>query len=508
MHRATLSTIVCLMGSGPLAAQFPELGQTTFPTSAAAEAHAEFIKGVLLLHSFEYERARAAFREAQRLDADFAMAYWGEAMTWNHPVWFLQYRDSAHAALARLALTAEARRAKAPTGREKAYLDAVETLFGEGPKARRDTLYMHAMRGIHERWPDDENAAAFYALAILGTSHGGRHVPTYLRAAEVVEGVFADNPRHPGAAHYLIHSYDDPINAPKGLAAARAYIDIAPDAAHAQHMTTHIFVAMGMWDEVVSQNTIASSQTHWGPGHYTSWLGYGYLQQGRSDAALELLENAREKMNDSRAQRSYLIEMRGDYVVGAEVWDSPALRWRIEIKDLTPSTRAEDAFIQALAAHKRGDDRDMERSLAEVYRQAGSAMRTKGLDSADRLVPQILEAELRGLLALRVTAVGPALHHLWNAAKLEDAMPFEFGPPAVVKPAHELLGEVLLSLARYAEAQREFERALELTPKRALSLRGLIRAAEGAKDTATANAARRTLEQIWHSADPEARTSR
>lgn len=492
-----LATAAGCILAGSLSAQTTALGHTEFPNSGAAEAQEPFIRGLLLLHSFEYDRARDAFREAQRRDPDFAMAYWGEAMTWNHPVWFRQYRDRARAALEQLAPTPAARLAKAPTEREKAYLAAVETLFGEGPKATRDTLYMEAMREMHQRWPEDENAAAFYALSILGTSHGGRDVPTYMRAAAVVEEVFRDNPQHPGAAHYLIHSYDDPIHAPLGLRAARAYAKIAPDAAHAQHMTSHIFVALGMWDEVVSQNTVAANATSWGPGHYTSWLSYGLVQQGRYQEAVKLLQEARGHMSAAApaGQRGYLVHMRGDYVVCAERWTSPVLEWSIATDDLLPHARAEDAFVQGFAAVKRGDVASAERWLTRVAAAAQAAATTSDLDSAGRTVPRILEKELRGLLALAGGRNDAGLALLREATALEDAMPFEFGPPAVVKPSHELLAEVLLELGRSPEAQREFERALELTPKRALALRGLVTAAERNGDAKTAQRAHALLQE-------------
>ncbi|MGH7552749.1 MAG: hypothetical protein ACREMQ_06940, partial [Longimicrobiales bacterium] len=224
---------------GAVLAQSAGLGQTAFPNSGTSAAQGAFLDGVLLLHSFEYARAAEAFRQAQRSDPNFALAFWGEAMTHNHAVWFEQQADSARAVLSRLAPSPEQRRALAGAELEKGLLEAVEILYGPGPKASRDTAYAEAMRKLYEQNPDDENVASFYALALLGTSHGGRHVPTYLRAAEIVEKVFAKNPRHPGAAHYLIHAYDDPRHAARGLAAARAYSGIAPDAPHAQHMTTH-----------------------------------------------------------------------------------------------------------------------------------------------------------------------------------------------------------------------------------------------------------------------------
>ena len=159
---------------------------------------------------------------------------------------------SARAALGKLAPSSSARRSKAQTDREKAYLDAVETLYGQGTKEERDTGYEAAMAELHARYADDVDAAAFYALSILGSAHGGRDVATYMRSAAVLEEAWMSHRDHPGLLHYLIHSYDDPAHAPLGLRAARLYATIAPDAGHAQHMTSHIFLALGMWTDTES----------------------------------------------------------------------------------------------------------------------------------------------------------------------------------------------------------------------------------------------------------------
>ena len=188
------------------------LGRIVFPTSGPAEAQKHFIRGVLLLHSFEYRKAREEFLSAQKVAPAFAMAYWGEAMTYNEPVWFAQDLSAARAALKRLP-------ANAPTERERAYLAAVEILYGEGSKESRDFAYATAMRRLHEKYPDDQEAAAFYALSLLGTCHQGRDFRTYMNAAAIAEALLAKNPEHPGALHYAIHSYDDPIHAPLGLRA-------------------------------------------------------------------------------------------------------------------------------------------------------------------------------------------------------------------------------------------------------------------------------------------------
>ena len=500
------AALACLAAGPPMSAQTSHLGTIEFPTSGAPAAQPQFVRGVLLLHSFEYRDATQAFREAQRLDPGFALAYWGEALTYTHPLWNEQDVNAARAALRRLGPTPAARRAKAPTPRERAYLETVEILYGDGSKAKRDTAYSLALERLVASFPADREAQVFYALSLLGLSQGVRDVPTYMRAAAIVEKVFRDNPNHPGAAHLLIHCYDDPIHAPLGLGAARAYSKIAPDAAHAQHMTTHIFLALGMWDEVVSQNELASGRDRaaWTANHYTAWLGYGYLQQGRYGDALRHLNLMHKNMDWSRPrQRAELALMRADYVVNTERWDSGPLQGgKIDLAEARLRDRAVDAFVFGLSAVKRGDRAGAERNLADLatFSQMRAAIDTG--PEKDR-VPSILEKGLRALLRQADGAEDDAVALLREATALEDAMPLEFGPPAVVKPSHELLCEVLLQADRPREAQVECARALRLAPKRARSLLGLGRAAAAAGDRKTAARAYGDLRAIWHRADPD-----
>ncbi len=507
MKRATCFTVcltlAALWGATTLAAQEPRLGSVSFPTSAGGEAQEHFIEGVLWLHSFEYPSAAKAFRKAQELDPDFALAYWGESMTHNHSLWQDRDRDAAVAVLARLGSTPAARRTKAPTEREKMFMDAVEALWAEGPKAVRDTAYYLAMSDLATAYPDDAEVQAFYALSILGLSQAVRVFPSYMRAAAIADELLRQNPDHPGAAHYLIHSVDDPIHAPLGLRAARAYSQIAPDAAHAQHMTTHIFVAMGMWDDVVSQNIVAADLTGWWPGHYTSWLGYGFQQQGRFEKARSHLERAWNNIGDdpSVSRRAYLGSMRAHYVVDTRRWDDPAIAWEIDLSDAGTVVRAMDAFALGYAALERGDIDAAERHVSALGAMTMQA--EGGWYGGNETVPVILRNELQAMLYLQSGATEKALELLRETTALEDALPMEYGPPDVVKPSHELLGEMLLELGRYEEAQQEFERALALTPKRALSLAGLQQAATAAGDEKTAMRAQGMLAEVWHAADPD-----
>lgn len=495
--------LLSVLGAAPAASQ--ELGTISFPTSAPSPAQGAFLRGALFLHSFEYESAAQAFREAQRLAPDFALAYWGEAMTYTHPVWNEQDVPKAREALSRLGPTPEARRVKAGTRREQMFMDAIEVLYGPGSKPRRDTLYAAAMERLATAFPDDDESQSFYALALLGLNQGVRDVPTYLRAGAIAEGVLKRNEDHPGGAHYTIHAYDDPMNAARGLHAARLYSKIAPAAPHAQHMTTHIFLALGMWDDVVAQNIVAAGHDHgqWQAGHYTSWLGYGYAQQGRFDEARKHLETVRANYRRTarRGEEPSLLSMRAQYLINTERWTDPIAGWSLDSPNAGVVARSIDAFALAYAELKAGNRESARKHHEEFLRRNRGTLVADGY-SVNAAVPDILNRQMRGLLRLEEGDSAAAFAMLRDAAKIEDALPMEFGPPDVVKPSHELLGEVLLQSGRATEAQREFTRSLELAPGRARSLLGLGRAAAAAGDKTVARKALEELKRVWHSADP------
>jgi tetratricopeptide (TPR) repeat protein len=495
----TLLLAGCVLAAGvtPVHGQSGRLGRISFPNSGAAAARPAFVKGVLLLHSFEYEDAAVAFRDAQRIDPSFALAFWGEAMTHNHPVWNEQNPDSARAILA----------AKARTARERAWLESVEILYGDGEKSRRDTLYSAALERLASAYPEDQEAQTFYALSLMGLSQAVRNVPTYMRAGAIALDVFHANPQHPGAAHYVIHAFDDAQHAPLGLRAARAYSKIAPGADHAQHMTSHIFLGLGMWDETVAANEVASfgaerDRSKWGPGHFTHWLGFGLLQQGRFAEARKHLEGVRPNLGTpARSPRkAYLLAMRAHYLVSTERWSDPVAEWKLDGDGVGPGPRAMDAFALGLAALGRSDRAAAERWLTELERHTQSAP-VSDRYGANPQVPGVLAKELRALLVLIDGRKDEALALLREAAATEDRLPLEYGPPDIVKPTHELLGEVLLGLGDGREAKREFERSLALAPRRALSLLGLSRAAMMAGDREAAARAHAELRRIWHKAD-------
>ena len=304
-------------------------------------------------------------------------------------------------------------------------------------------------------------SAPFYSLSILGTQRGVRDQATYMRAAAVALSLFEKNPQHPGAAHYIIHSFDDPIHAPLGLPAARAYSVIAPAAAHAQHMCSHIFVATGMWDDVVAANESArdvqdAREVELGRppilcGHYSSWLQYGYLQQGRFGIAEELMNACHDQATNeaSGANANYFANMRARYILDTERWDE-ATRWPLGRRNMIRELRlrlsgrggaaVNAAFTDGFAAANRHDFDAARRAVAEI--EGGS----------DATPAKILGLELSAILAMADHQPDEAIGLLQEAAELEENMPFQFGPPAIVKPSKELLGEVLLELERFDEA--------------------------------------------------------
>ncbi|MEJ2482482.1 MAG: hypothetical protein P8049_05045 [Gemmatimonadota bacterium] len=475
----------------------PRVGEVSFPNSGAPGAQADFLVGLALLHSFEYPEARARFRAARQIDPGFAMAYWGEAMAWNYSLWFEQNADSARAVLGRLGDTPEARIASAPTERERAWLGAVEALYGEGTKQQRDDAYAESMAELHGRFPEDPEAGAFHALALLGTAHEGRDHAIYMRAGAIAGEVFAAHPSHPGAAHYMIHSFDDPVHAPLGLRAARAYSRIAPDADHAQHMTTHIFLALGLWEEVVRANERADAVVDRDRaaagrppsfcGHYNEWLLYGYLMEDRTADALNLLQGCRDATSSgSDRMAASFSDMRSRYVVDSGDPGGSARAMRVDYGDrVGPQFR--DAWLDGYVAGRAGDATATASALERVRELrplAEEEMAGEGFtDLAYSRRPEVLEMQIEGLYLLALGREAAGLERIGEAAALEGELPLAYGPPAVDKPSHELLGELLLEAGRPAEARAYFETALSRTPGRIPAVLGLERTRAGSAAT-------------------------
>ncbi|HEV8239833.1 MAG TPA: bacterial transcriptional activator domain-containing protein [Thermoanaerobaculia bacterium] len=505
LARSLVAALVITFAAAPLLAA--ELGEVSFANSGAAAAQPAFLRGLALLHDFEYEDAADSFQQAQKLDPGFAMACWGEAMTHTHPVWMQQDLEAARAALGKLAPTPAERAAKAPTERERDYLHTVEVLYGEGSKEQRDLDYAAAMAALHEKYPQDVDAAAFYALALLGTAHHGRDFATYMRAAAVLEDVFPAHPRHPGVLHYLIHCYDDSVHAPLGLRAARLYGAVAPDAGHALHMTSHIFVALGQWDDVITANEramqVVDAQRHAKGepparcGHYASWLHYAFLQAGRTADARRVMDGCHEEaLGELRAaakDASYdgvdsYAEMRLRHFVDSGTLADGALKLP---ESGMAATRLSLAYADALAAAGKGGSPAKAREAAERLHAAASvvaaAAGSAGSGAATLgATADVMDRQIAALVSIREGKRDEGLVALAIAADKEDALPLSFGPPEVDKPSRELLGEELLAAGRAAEAKEALQTALARTPGRTAVLRALLQAQKALGDDAEA----------------------
>ena len=444
-----------------LHAQQQLLGRISFPNSGSPAAQAPFIRGVLLLHSFEYDDAIAAFREAQQVDPGFALAYWGEAMCYNQPLWYNENVDKARQALGRLAADAAARQAKAPTAREKGYLDAVERMFGNvrgasagssirggGPglsdaKASRNRAYAERMAELSRQFPNDDEAAAFYALALLGArAETDRDTSVMQKAGAIALAVLKRNPQHPGAAHYALHAFDDGEHAAMGLEAARTYARIAPASSHARHMPSHVFLPLGMWDDAAASDEssfavsidrvkrlgLSMAQADF---HSLGWLQYEYLQQGRFAKAREAMTTvedalaARDSVRrqtpmhqhvESEIGRGYgpmslkgeLASMRARLVLESGRWE--------EMKGRSSFDNVDELFALGIASVKLGDEARAE----AVFDQLQQA-RVAAPDPDNKRLASIMSGELAGLIQLVRGQKTEAMQTLAGAARAERA---------------------------------------------------------------------------------------
>jgi len=463
------------------------------------------------LHNFEYEEANEAFRQARTLDPGFALAYWGEAITYYQVLWRNENVDAARRALAGLAPTSSARAAKAGNARDKGLLAAAEILFGEGDANTRHTRYAEAMGTLSASHPDDPDIASLYALALMGTvsrsliGYGDAHdlhqpglagSDVQQHVAAILDRVLASHPQHPGALHYLLHDYDDPEHARLALSAARTYAKVAGGSSHALHMPAHVFLQLGLWSEAAESDRAAyAASSEWvtrkslGPAmrnyHALAWLQYELLQMGRDREAWELIGQLEPVVKASGALArtgassspqpllSDLSSMRARYAIETRRWDLLA-----HARDFG---NANELFAIGVSAARANDVR-----TAEMARQ-GLADRSRAEQEGDlRPAIAIMEREVAALIELAGGRRDDAVRILQTAASAEGELPPPLGLPAPMKPAPELLGEVLLEVGRPREAVAPFEQALRRNANRSLSTLGLARAATAMGDAATA----------------------
>ena len=460
-----------------------EYGYTDFEASGSREAHQVFLRGLLQLHNFEYGDARASFQEAQSIDSNFVMAYWGEALTYEHSFWGRFDIEAAKATLARLGGTPEERASKAETQRERDYLNTLEVLFSEGTQEEREIRYSHSLQELHEKYPNDLDAAAFYALSILFTTYGGRDFTRYMKAASITEEILDKNPLHPGALHYNIHSYDDPIHASLGLRAARDYFKVAPSAIHALHMGSHIYFALGMWEEGTDRNArsfgeavarqknptdLYSGQAY----HALTWLIYSLSQQGEYDSAedqLALIETQVDQYGDANIgpRRAY-VGARAAYIIDTQQWQNHHASVVIKHDGLNDFSIATDYYLQGIVALNHGDAAGAENALDKMGGE-------EEILSADReiMAPRLLRLALQGQIALAAGRQEEALELIGLAAELEGQLPAEYGPVVPVQPMAELLADTYRSLGDADKARSYYEISLQSAVGRERSLKGL-----------------------------------
>jgi tetratricopeptide (TPR) repeat protein len=527
MSRLLAVTLLAL-SLAPASAQFDNVGTISFPTSGSAAAQPHFLRGVAILHSFGWKQAIAEFREAQKLQPDFAMAYWGETLCYNHPLQTEQDVKSPREVLTRLGPTPAARLAKAPTDREKGFLQAVEILWGDGEWRARRVGYMNAMERLAAQYPNDDEIKTFFAVSLLS---GARALDdnTFryeMRAGAIALDVFKRNPKHPGAPHYTIHAFDDPIHAPLALEAARAYAEIVPAVSHGVHMPTHIFIQHGMWNEVANQNVRAFNVARdlFQPGdtpgdlaHSGDWGQYGFLQLGDYAGARErtmALEGMLKQSNNPRLVGVVALT-RARYIIETEEW---------AVMPVADEASVETIFANGMSAVHKGDKAVAAQMLEKLAAKAAAtapaaaagphadhggapAPAAPGGATDAAKAPRIMHHELAAMIAMKGGQRDQAISLLKEAVQIEDSMRPPNGAADPIKPAHELLGEALLEVGQPAEAASAFDACLLRMPNRARSLMGAARAHAGAGHKDLAEARYKSLKSFWKGAAISAPTT-
>ncbi|HYT84023.1 MAG TPA: hypothetical protein VEK86_11250 [Gemmatimonadales bacterium] len=522
MRRTLLRfAFVTVVPIAPLAAQAHEhgpaerLGRVVFPVSCNAEAQRRFEHAMALLHSFWWEQGPAAFGAVTAADSTCAMGYWGLALNyWGNP--FAggasgdNLRQGAAAAARAVALSA-------PTARERGLLAAVSALYRDYetvPNPPRLRAYSDTLARVYRDHPNDAEVAMYYALSLVATAPAtDTTFARQKRAAAILNPLFQRFPGHPGLAHYIIHANDSPRLAALGLDAARRYAQIAPSAPHAQHMPSHIFVRLGLWDETIAANqrafaagvAYAEAQRLGGvvpeQFHALDYMVYGYLQEGRDSAARATVADglARSAVVDARglvasynrvAMEARIPLERGDWVAAARL-----------------PVRATEANIGAALAHfargigaARSGDTARARAEVAALEAIETALRGQPGYNWSRIVG-IKRQVVAAWLALATGDTASAVRDARTAAVVEDVTEKHPVTPGELLPARELEGDLLLAAGRYGDARVAYDAALSREPGRARSLFGAARAAELAGDRAAALARYRQFLKLMEHAD-------
>ena len=497
LRRSSFLLVCCVfrLSAGVLMAQHQhaggepaKLGKVDFPITCDPAVQSQFNHAVAMLHSFWYDRAAEAFETVTRKDASCGMGYWGVAMTYYHALW-----EAPGPAELRLGWAAveKAKAAGAKTPRERDYIAAIETFYWDFEKSDHRTralAYEKATQRLRVAYPQDREAAIFYALAVLANAPpDDKTYANQKKAGAILEKLFPDMPDHPGIAHYLIHCYDYPTLAERALEAARRYAQIAPDSPHALHMPSHIFTRLGLWQESIASNlaSATAARKHGAEGdelHARDYLVYAYLQGGQDREAKEMLENIPDLRPEDPAYFAGLYAISAlpaRYAVERHRWADAA---ELKVPPATfPGGRYAWAesnlhFAKALGAARDGSLREAQKELQRLAAlklaldQAGEAYWADHLDIQQEVVS--------AWLTLASGDSEQGLTKMRAAADHEDSTDKHPVTPGAIAPAREQLGDMLLELNHPADALHEYEAALRVAPNRFCALSGAAHAAE------------------------------
>ncbi|HEY6304388.1 MAG TPA: hypothetical protein VIX14_15130 [Terriglobales bacterium] len=463
------------------------LGLVHFPVSCTPGAQKTFEKGVALLHSFWYEEAEKTFLDAEKQDPKCAMAYWGEAMSLWHQLWDRPKEATISRASAELK---KADKTKPKTDRERNYIQALKVFYSNSSNAdheARAQAYSAAMEKVYLKYPDDHEAAAFYALSLLASEpDNDTTFANRKQAAAILEKLFAIEPSHPGIAHYLIHTYDKPQLAELGLPAARRYAQIAPAAPHAVHMPSHIFARVGDWPDSIQSNLAsivatrkATEMKMGGEGHQfhaMDFLIYAYLQSGREMDALKVIEKVKTMPPmhtggmDRDMQSFAMSKFPAMYASELHRWSEAAALPVISQAD--PGDRAYTYWARAIGSARSGDMAEANKNLAEIeaiHKDYVALKKTYIADWTEMLYQEASAWVLHG-----EGKNEEATASLRKVADHEDAV----GEEQTSMPAREMLADMLLELKRPEQALAEYQGDLKFNPKRFDGLYGAAQAAE------------------------------
>jgi tetratricopeptide (TPR) repeat protein len=471
------------------------LGTVHFPVSCSAPAQREFDQALALLHHMTYPQARSAFAALATREPECAMAHWGVAMTLFQPLWPTR-PTPADLARGGDEVTA-ARAAPSPTERELRFIDAAAAFFdndGEPSYWDRINHWEAAMRRVHEAFPQDDEATAFYALSHLAVAPANQNARTNAdRAAALLLPVYERNPNHPGAMHYLVHANDTPGRERELLDVVRKYESIAPNNPHALHMPTHIYTRLGDWPSVIRGNQRAAEAALAHPAgdqgqyvwdefaHAIEYLVYAQLQQGDDEAALAQLRrlHAQRRMEPSFKTAFHLSSTAARYALERGDWKAAAslpvrmpdtLAW-----DKYPWPEGVTWFARGVGAAKLGDAEAARVAIARLGQLEATA-EASGEDLFARSL-RVLRLAVEGWRAQGQGNSGRARDLLTQAAALEAATPKHAVTPGPAVPAEEQLGDLLMQHDRPADALAAYDRALKAYPERFNSLLGATRAA-------------------------------